>query len=73
MIQQDKANHAYFGLLIFALSEIFLGHFFALGITTLIAFAKEVYDEYKYGGFDWIDIIYTIAAPLILTLILIFK
>jgi hypothetical protein len=37
---------------------------YALIATIVIAISKEVYDEIKYKGFDFIDILYTIMMPL---------
>lgn len=68
LIPHDKANHAIYGFVIFMISNIFLNEYYSLGIVCFFAFGKEIYDEWKYGGFDIFDAIYTIAPALILTL-----
>ena len=67
-IPHDKANHFIYGFVIFVLLNIFLLPWIAFGITFLFAIGKEVYDQFDYGGFDWKDILATIAPALILTL-----
>ena len=68
LIPHDKANHFIYGFVIFVLSNLVLNEWFSLTIVCLFAFGKEIYDEWKYGGFDLYDAIYTIAPALILTL-----
>ena len=68
LIPNDKANHFIYGFVIFVLSNIVLNEWFSLAVVCLFAFGKEIYDEWKYGGFDIYDAIYTIAPALILTL-----
>ena len=67
-IPHDKANHFIYGFVIFVLLNLVLNEWFSLSIVCLFAFGKEIYDEWKYGGFDLYDAIYTIAPALILTL-----
>ena len=67
-IPHDKANHFIYGFVIFILAYILLNVYFSYAIVCLFAFGKEIYDEWKYGGFDIYDAIYTIAPALILTL-----
>ena len=67
-IPHDKANHFIYGFTIFVLSNLVLNEWISLLIVCLFAFEKEIYDEWKYGGFDLYDAIYTIAPALILTL-----
>ena len=68
LIPHDKANHFIYGFTIFVLSNLVLNEWTSLAIVCLFAFGKEIYDEWKYGGFDLYDAIYTIAPALILTL-----
>lgn len=68
IIPHDKANHFIYGFVIFFLSNLFLNEYFSIGIVFIFAFGKEVYDEWKYGGFDWKDLIATILPGLILML-----
>ena len=67
-IPHDKANHFIYGFVIFVLSNLIFNEWISLLIVCLFAFGKEIYDEWKYGGFDIYDAIYTIAPALILTL-----
>ena len=67
-IPHDKANHFIYGFVIFVLSNLVLNEWVSFTIVCLFAFGKEIYDEWKYGGFDIYDAIYTIAPALILTL-----
>lgn len=41
---------------------------FGILAVIVIAIAKEVYDEVRYGGFDWVDIVATVAVPVVLFL-----
>lgn len=68
IIPQDKANHFIYGFVIFILTNLFLNIYISFTIVILFAFGKELYDEWKYKGFDIIDIFWTIIPALILTL-----
>ena len=68
LIPHDKANHFFYGFVIFVLSNLVLSEWISLAVVCFFAFGKEIYDEWKYGGFDIYDAIYTIAPALILTL-----
>ena len=68
LIPHDKANHFIYGFTIFVLSNLVLNEWTSLAIVCLFAFGKEIYDEWKYGGFDIYDAIWTIAPALILTI-----
>ncbi len=67
-IKEDKANHFIYGFAIHMGSNLFLGDFMSLVVVSIFALGKEIYDEYKYGGFDFVDLIYTIIPAIILTL-----
>ena len=68
LIPHDKANHFIYGFVIFVLSNLVLNEWISLSIVCLFAFGKEIYNEWKYGGFDIYDAVWTIAPALILTL-----
>ena len=68
LIPHDKANHFIYGFVIFVLSNLVLNEWISLAVVCLFAFGKEIYDEWKYGGFDIYDANWTIAPALILTL-----
>ena len=68
LIPHDKANHFIYGFVIFVLSNLVLNEWISLLIVCFFAFRKEIYDEWKYGGFDIYDAVWTIAPALILTL-----
>lgn len=67
-IRQDRANHFIYGLLVYLLANIFFTDIVCFGIVLTIAFAKECYDEYNYGGFDIVDLIYTIIPSSLIIL-----
>jgi hypothetical protein len=67
-IRQDRANHFIYGFIIFIMCNIFFNAYTSLGIVATFAIGKEIYDEYKYGGFDIIDLIFTVIPAITLTL-----
>jgi len=67
-LQQDKANHFIYGFALFILANLFFNDYSALAIVFLIGLAKELYDEYSYGGFSISDLIYTLVPSIILIL-----
>lgn len=44
MLPQDKANHFIYGLIIFAIVSMLSNVVIGLGVCTMAAFAKELYD-----------------------------
>jgi len=70
-IEKDKLLHSFYGTLLFAIVPY--SSYIALGLVVFVAFIKEIYDEYKYHGFCWKDIFYTIFIPAILFLKEIFE
>ena len=66
LIPQDKANHFIYGFSIYFLSNLFLIDYVSLIIVFLFALGKELYDQYKYKGFDIIDLLATITPALLL-------
>lgn len=67
IIQHDKANHFIYGFVIFIIANLLLPPYISLGIVAIFALGKELYDEWKYGGFDIVDLIYTMTPAIILT------
>lgn len=65
-IQKDKLLHSFYGTLLFVMFPY--SSYIAFSLVVMVAFLKEIYDEYKYKGFCWKDIVYTILIPFILTL-----
>ena len=53
MIPRDKVLHFGAGFLA-GLTAVIIG-WYALIVVFSAGIAKEVYDERKYGGFDWMD------------------
>jgi hypothetical protein len=68
LIPQDKANHFVYGFIIFFILNLVLSPYFALIGAIVAAVAKEVYDQIKYGGFDYKDAIVTVVPGVMLTL-----
>jgi len=63
-IPKDKLLHSFYGTLIFVvLTIIGTQSIIAFSVVIVIAILKELYDEYTYGGFDIIDILFTIFIP----------
>lgn len=68
-IPKDKLLHSFYGCLIFAVC-LFVSPAFALAATFGAAIGKEAYDQYKYRGWDWLDLAATVAIPTILFLMI---
>ena len=66
-IPKDKLLHSFYGVLIYLVAAV-VSPMFGIIAVVVISVAKEVYDEIKYGGFDWVDIVATVAIPMILFL-----
>ena len=66
-IPKDKLLHNFYGVLIYLVAAL-VSPMFGIIAVVVIAVAKEIYDEIKYGGFDWVDIVATVAVPMILFL-----
>lgn len=54
---KDKVYHLIAGFII----QLLLGFIWVV----IAAIGKEWYDEYKYGGWDWMDILFTMFGGLI--------
>ena len=65
LIPHDKALHIAVGLTLYGLGAIWMP---IVGLILAVVFAvgKEIKDEIVYGGFDWKDLLFTIAVPIIL-------
>ena len=66
-IPKDKLLHSFYGVLIYLVAAL-VSPVFGVIAVVVIAIAKEVYDEIKYGGFDLVDIVATVAIPMVLFL-----
>ena len=66
-IPKDKLLHNFYGVLIYLVAAL-VSPVFGVIAVVVIAIAKEVSDEIRYGGFDWKDIIATVAVPMVLFL-----
>lgn len=66
-IPKDKLLHSFYGVLIYLVAAL-VSPMFGVIAVVVIAVAKEAYDEIKYGGFDWVDIVATVAIPMVLFL-----
>ena len=66
-IPKDKLLHSFYGVLIYLVAAL-VSPLFGIIAVVVIAIAKEVYDEIKYGGFDLVDIVATVAIPMALFL-----
>lgn len=66
-IPKDKLLHSFYGVLIYLVAAL-VSPMFGVIAVVVIAVAKEAYDEIRYGGFDWKDIIATVAVPMVLFL-----
>ena len=62
---QDKANHFIYGCIIYFIASIYLTPIQAMGVVTLIASAKELYDyKTKIGTPEIKDVVWTIMGAL---------
>ena len=66
-IPKDKLLHSFYGVLIYLVAAL-VSPMFGIIAVVVIAIAKEVSDEIRYGGFDWKDIVATVAIPMVLFL-----
>ena len=67
LIPNDKLLHSFYGTILYVIVSC-IDSLWALIIVIITAVLKELYDEVKYGGFDYKDIIATIAIPIIIYL-----
>lgn len=67
-IPVDKYLHFIAGLIISAFFCITLGMKVCIVPTIFAGFIKEFVDEWRYGGFDWYDLLATCLGGLIIQL-----
>lgn len=58
-IEQDKANHFIYGLLIFIFCSFIFNPFISFFFVISVGGLKEVYDHYIERRFDWLDLFWT--------------
>jgi len=64
-IPHDKLLHSFYGVVIYTITSL-VNPIFGFCVVSLVAIGKEVYDEIDYGGFDPLDILYTVCLPILL-------
>lgn len=64
-IPHDKLLHNFYGTLIYLVFSFF-NPLLAFAIVLIVAFAKEIYDEVIYKGYNISDIVATSFIPLLL-------
>ena len=64
----DKIAHAFYGTLFYLLISL-LSNDLALFLTFALAIGVEIYDKYKGGKADMLDVLATIAIPTFLYII----
>ena len=69
LMNQDKANHAFWTLFGYVLLASVIPDWRALLVAGGVAIAKEMYDYTMEGYFDFLDICYSAAAPIIVYLV----
>lgn len=71
-IPRDKLLHFIAGMLITALVAVVFARFAPLAVTVavLAGFAKEAYDEYSYGGWDWKDLFATVLGGVVMQVLI---
>jgi hypothetical protein len=69
LIPHDKANHFIYGFVIFILSSLIMSNLISLCVVIVFALGKEIRDQIVYKGFDYKDLLSTIIAPIILTIL----
>ena len=62
----DKIAHAFYGSLFYLLFSLFLYNELALFLTFVLAISVEIYDKYKGGKSDGLDILATTFIPFII-------
>lgn len=66
MIEKDKANHAIYGMVIFAIMYFLFTWQIAIAFVCVFALGKEVYDNISgKGTSDVMDFVYTVAGGLV--------
>lgn len=67
-IPTDKYMHLTVGMIVAAFCALVVptGRLWCAAPVIVLGLAKEVYDQIDYGGFDWVDFLYTAAGGLII-------
>ena len=73
LVEYDKALHFIIGFFLFVLTSCFLSDIHSLIIVFVVALGKEIRDEFTYCGFDWKDILFTVAPAVILNVLFLLK
>ena len=65
-IHQDKILHFIVGYLLFAVVQLFVCGWLALGLVAIVAMLKELFDTLKNEptGWGWLDFLFTILGAL---------
>ena len=58
---QDKVLHFIAGFIVGAVGMLLFGGFSVIAVIA-VAIGKELYDEFKYGGFDFFDMFATLVG-----------
>ena len=67
-IPMDKVLHFAAGFTIALIGALIFGKEIGFALAILAGISKEIYDQFKYGGFDWKDLLTTILGGLIIYL-----
>lgn len=67
IIPNDKLLHSFYFTLLYAVLSTYNSSV-ALTVVYVMAVLKECYDQFKYGGFDYKDIIASVFLPTLLYL-----
>jgi hypothetical protein len=65
----DKLAHAFYGTLFYLVLNFFFSSELSLFLTFALAVGVEIYDKYKGGKADILDILATILIPTILLIL----
>lgn len=69
-IPKDKLLHSFYGMVIFIITLVLSTKLIALGVVAIVAIVKEVYDQWRYKGADWKDVVATVLIPLLLVMVI---
>ena len=69
-IPMDKVLHFAAGFTIALIGALIWDNEIGFALAILAGISKEIYDQFKYGGFDWKDLLVTILGGLIIYLTL---
>lgn len=66
-IDKDKLLHFMWGMVVWFVASMVSAGIGLLAVI-VVAISKEAYDEYKYGGADIMDFVWTVWMPVLLYL-----